>query len=235
MSIGMKQKTAELTRQVLRTNAVIWIGYLLLIALAGFLIATHDKPSLHLRLNQLVGHPAIDTFFYYVTYLGDGSLVAFMLLAIVVYNVRTGMMATTSFLTATSISNLLKYTLFDDVNRPTYYFNYFDKEHPLKLVEGVSTHIHNSFPSGHATQAFSILLCLTLMARSPLIKLLFFSLAVLASYSRVYLSQHWLNDILAGSLIGTICCLFWYFFIQQHSRFDPLNTSLLALIKRNGH
>ena len=231
----MKQKTANLTREVLRKNAGIWLSYLLLLALAGCLIASHDKPSLHLFINQLVGHPAVDTFFYYVTYLGDGSLVAFILLGIFIVNARTGLMATTSFLTATSISNLLKYTLFDDVNRPTYYFNYFDKEHPLHLVEGVSTHIHNSFPSGHATQAFSILLCLTLITQRPLFKSLFFSLAVLAAFSRVYLSQHWLNDILAGSLIGSVSSLFWYFFIQQHSRFDRLNSPLFVLLKRNGH
>ena len=229
----MKQKTVELTKLVLKQNAGVWIAYLLLVGLCLFHIFTYDKPTLHLLLNKAVGNHYLDGFFFYITYLGDGSLVTFLLLAILLFNARTGLMATASFLTATSIANLLKYTLFDDVNRPTYYFNYFDKEHPLKLVEGVSTHIHNSFPSGHATQAFAILLCLCLVSKSHFLKYLFFVLAVLAAYSRVYLSQHWLNDITAGSVIGTISCLFWYFFIEQHSRFDGLNRPLLAIVR--GH
>jgi len=229
----MKQKRTEVLIQIFKKNIWIWLSYGLLLVCAILAILTHDKPTLHLQLNQLVGNPYLNNFFYYITYVGDGGLVVFILLAVLLYNTRIGLVTSLSFISATIISNLLKYTLFDDVNRPTYHFNYFDKVNQLNLVEGISTHIHNSFPSGHATQAFAILFCLILCSSSNFMKGFYFIIALMAAFSRVYLSQHWLNDIVAGSLIGTISASFWYVYVFQNKRFNQLNAPLLKLRKIN--
>jgi membrane-associated phospholipid phosphatase len=35
------------------------------------------------------------------------------------------------------------------------------------------------------------------------------------AFSRVYLSQHFLVDVLAGSLLGTLSALFFYWYFQR--------------------
>jgi hypothetical protein len=63
-----------------------------------------------------------------------------------------------------------------------------------------------SFPSGHATSAFSIA---TLLASEykgkPGVAAISFSLASLVAISRVYQNKHWLTDVLAGALVGFGC------------------------------
>lgn len=57
-----------------------------------------------------------------------------------------------------------------------------------------------SFPSGHATFAWS--LAIILAAKEPRAKYLFYLLALLISLSRVYLGMHYPADVVAGSLVG---------------------------------
>ena len=191
----------------LKNNFFIFFIYVVAVGTAAGFIYNYEKTDIHFYLNHFVGNKFLDAFFYYITYLGDGTVAAFILLAIFIFNMRLGLYATASFLTATLLSITLKHQLYDDVNRPSFVFKYFDGR-PLKFVEGVDLYIHNSFPSGHATQAFSILMCLVFVAKKPGYKFLFFTLALLTAISRVYLSQHWLADITAGSLIGILFSIF---------------------------
>jgi membrane-associated phospholipid phosphatase len=216
----------------LRNNIVVVIPYALLLAVAAFFLFRFQKHEIHLFVNQYVGNVSLNAFFYYITYFGDGRLAAILLLCIFLYNVRTGIYATFSFLSAVIVSNSLKYFFYDDVNRPFFYFQYLDK-HDLNLVEGVDMHIHNSFPSGHATQAFAILMCLAFTVRNNGFKVLMLLTALVTSFSRVYLSQHWLPDITAGSLIGMTASIVYYTVFIHHGRFRNLDASLLKLNRRN--
>ncbi len=60
-----------------------------------------------------------------------------------------------------------------------------------------------SFPSGHATSAFSVA---TIIAseykEKPFVKILSYSIASLTAISRVYDNKHWASDIFLGSVIG---------------------------------
>jgi membrane-associated phospholipid phosphatase len=67
-----------------------------------------------------------------------------------------------------------------------------------------------SFPSGHATSAFAIFLAVALISGNRYVKVLCFIFACLVAFSRVYLSQHFLIDIIAGSMIGCIGTLAVY-------------------------
>jgi membrane-associated phospholipid phosphatase len=154
-----------------------------------------------------------------------------MLLIILLCNIRLGISATISFLSATLFSSFLKYCFFDDVNRPFYIYQWIEP-HDIKYVEGVQLNIHNSFPSGHATQAFAIFMCLAFAAKKNVVKLLLLCLALLTAFSRVYLSQHWLVDITAGSSIGMVFALIVEYLIISKNRFPKLNCSVFGL-KRN--
>jgi membrane-associated phospholipid phosphatase len=214
----------------LKNNLLVLFLYFIIAGICLYYIINYDKKIIHIFLNQFVGNAAVNLFFYYLTYLGDGRFAAFLLLIIVIFNMRLGIYAVFSFITATIISTALKYLFFDDENRPHFIFQYIDK-YPLKFVDGVHMHIHNSFPSGHATQAFAILMCLVFVTSSHKLKLFIFLVAALTAASRVYLSQHWLADITAGSFIGLLCSIIYYFVFIHYNKFQRLDKPLADIRK----
>jgi membrane-associated phospholipid phosphatase len=207
------------------------LAYSLALITCLFFINGYDKYDSHFYVNSFVGNRYLNAFFYYITYLGDGRMVAFIILAVAAVNTRLGLYVGCAFLSATLTSIALKYFFFDDVNRPFFVFQYLDPRR-LNLVEGVDMHIHNSFPSGHATQAFSVLMCLVFAARSQGMKLLFFALALVTAFSRMYLSQHWLADITAGSFVGFCCAVAFYFPFLRSRRFSRFDRPLATLFKK---
>jgi membrane-associated phospholipid phosphatase len=218
-------------QRFLKDNLGLLLAYLLLFATAMFYVLSYEKADIHLYLNQYVGNRYLNAFFYFITYLGDGRLAPLILLAIVITNVRLGITTSACFITAAMISNGLKYFFFDDVDRPFFIFQYFDKR-PITMVEGVDLHIHNSFPSGHATQAFAILVCLAFAARPAWLKLSLLGIALFTSLSRVYLSQHWLADVTVGSFIGFLCASVWYYYIVYRDRLPRFDKPITYLMQR---
>jgi len=210
----------------LKHNFLVFFIYAVVVSIAiGFLL-NYGKSDIHFYLNQFVGNKFLNIFFYYITYLGDGTVAFFILFIILIYNIRLGIYATVSFLTATLFSITLKHQFYDDVNRPSFVFKYYLGKH-LTLVDGTDLYIHNSFPSGHATQAFSIFMCLVFTTKNQSMKLLFFGLALLTAISRVYLSQHWLVDITVGSIIGLLFSTLYYFVFIFSNSLQNLNKPLL--------
>jgi len=197
---------------------------MLLLITSVYYILIYEKITIHLYLNKFVGHEILDNFFFYITFFGDGTVAAFLIVAAGLYNIRLGIYAALSFLSSTVISVGMKYLFFDDVNRPSFIFKYIHK-HAITYVDGVGQHLHNSFPSGHATQAFAILMCFVFYSKNQSVKMLFFLVALLSSFSRVYLSQHWLTDVVAGSIIGTFFAMLYYFIIHR-DKFPKLNRSV---------
>jgi undecaprenyl-diphosphatase len=59
-----------------------------------------------------------------------------------------------------------------------------------------------SFPSGHSITAFAVAISLGLFYPSAMPVLLFFAFSIAAS--RILLGMHFLSDVLAGSMIGTM-------------------------------
>ncbi len=95
---------------------------------------------------------------------------------------------------------LLKRQVFADHDRPVM----FARDMPLlHLVDGVTMNHHFSFPSGHATCAFAMCLSFAVLGRRVGAAPAWAALAALLSFSRVYLSQHFTEDVLAGALLGT--------------------------------
>lgn len=221
----MKLNSINLYKNFFRDNLQVLLLCLVFFATSLYLITNNDKIQLHLFLNQMVGSPFLNAFFYYITYLGDGFFALLIILLLCLYNLRRALYVTLSFLIASLTSQALKRYVFEDAVRPWMIFQ--DKEQlGLTLVEGVDTHIHNSFPSGHATQAFAVFISMAFASRSPFVKVIFFFLAFFTAFSRVYISQHWLNDIVAGSAIGLLFSMVFYLWFYEHPGLKWLNRSI---------
>jgi membrane-associated phospholipid phosphatase len=193
------------------------------LAVSSYFLISEDKLMFHLSINAYVNdYKVLDIFFKYITYLGDGTLVIITSLICLVFNIRLGIALLSSYIVASSISSVLKHFVFEDMNRPYYIFQWV-QPHSLKLVEGVDMYIHNSFPSGHATAAFSFWITLLVFSSSQSVKIACLILAVLAAFSRVYLSEHFLMDITAGALLGSIIAFLtsYLFFVKNDKGLLP--------------
>lgn len=73
----------------------------------------------------------------------------------------------------------------------------------------------HSFPSGHTTAAFTLFCYLTLISSQKKLGYVYGIIAVLIGYSRVYLSQHFFQDILAGATIGIVVTFVSHFFLNK--------------------
>ncbi|HET7233821.1 MAG TPA: phosphatase PAP2 family protein [Longimicrobium sp.] len=61
-----------------------------------------------------------------------------------------------------------------------------------------------SFPSGHATVAFSLAASISEEARRPWVTAATYGTAALVGWSRVYEDRHWASDVVGGALVGIV-------------------------------
>jgi membrane-associated phospholipid phosphatase len=201
-------------KEIIKNNRPFLIPYLIFLVSGIMLFLAFTKEELHLFLNQYHSKP-LDVIFHYTTWLGEfiPPLTFGILFLFVRY--RYTLMLLFGNLLSVLVTQTMKHTYFSDVVRPPEFFRGTDK---LKFVEGVESLFYNSFPSGHTTCAFTTFFCLALITSTPLNKLLFFLIALAVGYSRVYLSQHFFNDIYAGSLVGFTSMFIVYYFMQRSQR-----------------
>jgi len=198
---------------------------------AFYYLFQFDKVSLHLKINSLVGNPILDNFFKYFTHVGDGIFAVIIAIFIFLFNKRNGIFILSTYIVSGLFTSFLKNYFYSDVNRPHFVFGYFVQHIKLKYIEGVEMVGQNSFPSGHSTSAFALFTCLALITENKLLKVIFFIIALMAAFSRTYLSQHWLVDVTFGSLIGTITAVIFYFIFINNSKLEKLNKPFLNFKK----
>lgn len=179
-------------------------GWLLLAGVAAVAVLTTDKLELHRALNSR--HTAVgDAFFRFYTHLGDGLVpTGLAILLLFVKDLRAFMMLGLSCgLSAIAVQSL-KRSVFADHDRPG---RFRDALGEMDWVPGIEQMQHFSFPSGHSTCAWSMCLALAVIIGSRKSVLPLLLIAALLAFSRVYLSQHFTEDILAGSVLGTFTAI----------------------------
>lgn len=216
-------------RTVFKENKFFLVPYFTFLVLGAVVLLWAEKTELHLFFNKL-HHPVADYFFQYLTYLGDGIVVISITVLYLFIRIRHGLLIFLSYAVSALGTQLLKHTLFSGSLRPIKFFKELDV--PIRIIPGVEPHGFNSFPSGHASAAFTLFFCLGLITKSHFLKITFFVLSVLAAYSRVYLSQHFFGDIYAGSIIGVgSAIIIWYWMERSRQLHEKewLEKSLLSL------
>ena len=215
-------------KQILKNNYFFFLPYLLFLIISIILLSVYSKADIHIAINKM-SNVFLDKFFIVTTYLGDGILIGVLLLALLFVKYRYFIITSISALTTLGIIHFLKQQL--ATMRPVAYFNHiYTGEYKLYLIENYNIHEKYSFPSGHTTTAFSIFIILALITnpKYKILKFVYFVIALLVGYSRMYLSQHFLIDVVAGSIIGVLISLLSYYFINKIKN-KKLNKSLRKL------
>ncbi|MDP2387978.1 MAG: phosphatase PAP2 family protein [Bacteroidota bacterium] len=148
-------------------------------------------------------------------------------------NFKNGLFLLLAYALSGGFTQFMKGVFFGDLNRPFFYSSYYGLK--IKIVDDVHMFIHNSFPSGHSTTAFCLFFCLSYMVKPTWAKILLFVIGIFTAFSRVYLSQHFFEDIFAGAIIGVTfsSLLAWMFFISPlSSKMNNLNKPVYKVFSK---
>ena len=88
--------------------------------------------------------------------------------------------------------------------RPTLYFS----DHLFGFDFFHWEYAWTSFPSGHSATAFSVAMFLSMLY--PRWRFVAFFAALLIAFSRIFLSQHYISDVIAGSFLGIVSTALLY-------------------------
>lgn len=172
---------------------------MLAILLAVF-VAIYGKDHSFLMING--NHsPQADYFFNYFTYLGDGLIWVPLFLYTVFYRRDFFIAVLAALIICTFLTHFGKRVIFEGEPRPLRLLE--DAARAVPLMSGHDAY-SNSFPSGHTSTAFTFSLLLAFLVRKKLVALAFPIIAFLVGYSRVYLAQHFVTDVVAGTMIGIV-------------------------------
>jgi len=145
-----------------------------------------------------IHNPALDRFFYSLSTAADHSALWFALGAVEALRRGTPILAVrlgAAMGIESMLTNGLIKSAFRRVRPPSLEFH--PPEGPLPY--GMRRPITSSFPSGHATAAFTAATLLSTNARN---RPAWFALAGLVAGSRVYVRMHHASDVIAGAALG---------------------------------
>jgi membrane-associated phospholipid phosphatase len=182
-----------------------------------------SKTDLHAALNTYHSD-FFDLFFQGITLFGDGIFA--ILLSIVFFFIRNrkeGLLLLITFIVSALIAQFFKNIVFFEQMRPLFYIQ--AGELKVQTVEGIKMHINHSFPSGHTTTIFAMCSMLSFFFKTKRMGFILLIIAILTAYSRIYLSQHFLQDTLAGSFIGLTTSILVYSVLNKKSSLNLNNST----------
>jgi membrane-associated phospholipid phosphatase len=183
-----------------------------------FFLAYYGKAKSFILLNPY--HSKwLDLFVSKFTFLGDGLFV--VILAIILFftlkTQRLSILILISYIVSGLLAQLLKHSF--NAPRPKVFFEPNAYQH---FIDGVSIANFESFPSGHTTSAFALAFMLAHSTNKKSFKIILLLLAIAAGYSRIYLGQHFLTDVLFGALLGTFISVLTVYFSNKVAYRKPL-------------
>ncbi|MEY4052309.1 MAG: hypothetical protein RIR64_1294 [Bacteroidota bacterium] len=190
------------------------IAVLLSISLAASLFSMSmlwGKNEAFLYLNTNLGLIA-DKVFEYSSYLAEGWIWIPYFIVIVVLYKKDITFILMNFLISTLLTQFAKNYIFITAMRPI--ASGLDVTQ-IHTVAGVEIHTFNSFPSGHTATAFTLFLLTTYLFPNKYAITFGLLYALVCSYSRIYLAQHFPLDLAGGILVALLTLPISIFIRQQ--------------------
>ena len=191
-----------------KENRLFFFVFLLFFLASAFVLLFFSKTDGFYLLNTYHTN-FLTTIFTWFTYFGDGLFCVGTGVLLFAFNKRfVSLMVLSSYAISGIIAQVLKYFIIEP--RPAVYLK--DSSYPY-FIDDVTLHNLHAFPSGHTASAFALAAVLSFAAKNKTYSILFLVAAILVGYSRIYLAQHFLTDVLAGAIIGVLSAIIcWVFF-----------------------
>ena len=190
---------------------VRWFFIPYLLALSACLIVklSYTREEIYYAVNSTYSTWA-DAAAPYVTNMGDGLMAVGITTFLLLLSYRKAFVLGTAYAITSITAQVLKH--YFDAPRPQLYFKTdLSRIHFVLGTQQLSLH---SFPSGHTVSAFSAALVITYFCRNKLWGFPLFLVAALVGYSRMYLSQHFFEDVIAGPAIGVFVSAMWIYWLE---------------------
>lgn len=187
------------------TSYNLWfiVPFIIWVVAGGLLLATAGDEAIFRFINQL-HTPGLDVIMYYTTMLGEGTVIALVLLVLMGKESLRNWWYFTAALLSSVVPSLITQVIKRNINAPRP-LKFFGDASWIHILPDWPRHLEHSFPSGHTCGAFAFITFLALLLpphrRYWGLLLFFFALAV--AYSRIYLAVHFMRDVYAGSILGT--------------------------------
>lgn len=175
---------------------------------------------------QEIHNEVLDSFFKMITFLGDWPAYLLALFYLYPKFKIKGLLIVCSLSILVPISSHLSKTYFKHP-RPSLFFKNKSEFKDVHKIEGVKLHEgFTSFPSGHTLSAFSVFSLLAFYTKKKwMTTLLFLMAAILVGISRVYLLQHFVEDIMMGAFLGVLLAFLIYYFANYNKEPESAFTS----------
>jgi len=197
-------------KDVLYKVRYLFIPYIFILCACLVIKLLYTRHDIYFAVNSF-HTDFLDAIEPYITYIGDGVTVIILSAILAMFNYRASFLLITSYVLTALTAQILKYSF--DMPRPKAYFAAeLDKVHFVKGLYILTVH---SFPSGHTVTAFSAGVVITYLAKNKAWGLVLLLVALMVGYSRMYLSQHFFEDVTVGSAVGVLVTLLWLSYIDR--------------------
>lgn len=179
--------------------------YIFILSAAIVIKLIYTKEEIYFFINSL-HFPAGDIFFPYATEMGSTTTAIVLPLLLLFVSYRKSLLLASGYILTALVAFPLKWLF--EAPRPRLYF--LNSTHPIYYVPKIEVlSNHFSFPSGHTVCAFTGAVVLTYIAPRKSYGWLYLILALLVAYSRMYMSQHFFEDVTAGSFVAVSVTIAW--------------------------
>ena len=186
------------------------VPYLLILIICLFIKLTFSRPEIYFAVNSL-NTPLTDFLAPFITDLGNGWTAVILAAIFVLFSYRKAFILATGWAITSLSAQLIKFIFV--APRPKLYFGHqIDHAHFVKGIDILSTY---SFPSGHTVTAFTLAVMFSYWSKNKGWCPVFLLLAIMVGYSRMYLSEHFFEDVVAGSALGFVLTVIWLYWIDS--------------------
>ena len=154
---------------------------------------------------QQIKNPILDNIFLFITKLGNSGIlwitIAILMLFFAKYR-KTGVLTLVSLALVSVVFTLLMKNLVARERPYTYIEGIlaFDE-----MSVGIPAHDTFSFPSGHSVTSFAAATCIFI--RHKKLGIACYGVALLISFSRLYMYVHFPSDVICGAIFGILSAL----------------------------
>lgn len=208
---------------LIKRHLAFVIPFVILVVICIYLLFTNSKAELFLWTN-IRHNEFFDEFFKLSTLVGDELTTVIVCVIMLFIRYRFAVLTFLAYAYSSVVVQVLK-RIFDSP-RPS---KFFEGLNPIRTIEGYPLYEFHSFPSGHSTNAFTLAVVLAFILPHRRLHWVIIPVAVLTAFSRVYLSQHFFQDVFAGAVLGVVLTfqLIWMLENSEWYHSPKLDGSLL--------